>query len=277
MIDEDKPEKPGLPDDSDSNADNQTQDSGVDSDTANPDSSEEKTASPSRLGSMMPRAIKDAAETYAAKKRAMAKEQALAGDAEGAKKGHDKTLKKAKSGDGESQTAIDEIDAAIAASEYKKVIRKKRKKQLIIGSIAAVILFLSYSIWNMFQPYKGSVFYGVCKTFLELYVPYPETLRLSVVDEVGTYVRIWYAHTDSFGSYRLEPMVCHFEQDETYGWLLEKITVDRQPVPQERVEKFNKIVPLIYQNPPDLSLPWSLPDKLESLRFDRNSFIRPIL
>ena len=106
--------------------------------------------------------------------------------------------------------------------------------------------------------------FGICKVFLELNVRYPNTLRINTVEEIGTFVRIWYTQTDSFGEYRMEPIQCYYKPDEKLGFILDKVTVRRREVDPEKVNRFNKTIPIILQYPPDLTLPTPLPDSLNN-------------
>ena len=155
----------------------------------------------------------------------------------------------------------------------QKALRKKQMKQ---GGGALLALVLGYGIYLGLKPFEGSMAYGICKVFLELNVRYPETLRLSTVEESGSFVRIWYTQVDSFGEYRMEPIQCYFKPDEQYGFILDKITINRQEVDPQKVEAFNRTLPVIFANPPDLILPTELPDSLEGLQIETDMFRVPI-
>ena len=144
------------------------------------------------------------------------------------------------------------------------------------GVILGVIALLGYGIYLLFVPYKGTMAFGICKVFLELNTQYPQTLRLSTVEELGMSVRIWYTQTDSFGEYRLEPLQCYFKPDDTYGFILDKVTLSRREVDPLLVSEFNKSIPTILAHPPDLTLPIPLPDSLQDLQIDTNLFRKQI-
>ncbi len=170
-----------------------------------------------------------------------------------------------------------EIEAAVSQSSVQGEKKKLRKKQIKRGGIGTLALLFIYWVYTLFIPYEGTMAFGICKVFLELNVRYPNTLRISTVEETGTSVRIWYTQTDSFGEYRMEPIQCYFKPDEKYGFILEKITIRRREVDPQRIENFNRILPVIFKYPPDLMLPTPLPDSLDGLQIETDKFRTPIL
>lgn len=173
--------------------------------------------------------------------------------------------------------AQDEIDQAVKASAYKTQRDQKRLTLMKWGGGTALLLTIGWWLFAGSGPQHGSVFYAVCRNFLELNVTYPDTLRITEVIEHGTYVRIWFTQTDAFGQYRLEPIQCHFEPDDEYGWMLERITIRRRDVDQDKVEAFKKIVPILYNNPPPMVIPPPPADKLQHIRYNFNPFWKTVL
>lgn len=141
----------------------------------------------------------------------------------------------------------------------------------LVGTfVGLVLVFLAYDY--LFAPRKGGMPYAICKMYLELNVRFPQDLRLSTVKNYGKYVRIWYTQLDAFGEYRMENIECYYRRDKETGLSVEKILIDRREVDTEKVALFNKILPVIKQNPPDLTLPTRLPDSLENLQMNTNEF-----
>lgn len=160
-------------------------------------------------------------------------------------------------------------------AQKKIALRKKRRRQYIYLGLIAL---MSYGLWWMFKPFESSIQYGICKTFVELNVPYPYTLYFSeVLDFSDGSVRIWYSHYDSFGEYRLMPVQCYFAPHETYGLGLSRIMVGRLEVDPEVVERFNHALPAIFAYPPDLTYPTPLPNDPNKLQFDFDSYRKQIL
>lgn len=172
-----------------------------------------------------------------------------------------------------------DIDEAVDRSNIKKERDKSRKTMFNRGIIVAVVLLLSYGVHLLFKPFQGTMAFGLCKTYVELNVRFPHTLYISGIDQFPTSVRLWYVQTDSFGEYRMEPIQCYFKPDPAgvVPFVLDKVVVRRREVDPQVVEKFNKILPVLFANPPDLTLPALLPDSLQDLQINPDSMRKPIL
>lgn len=149
----------------------------------------------------------------------------------------------------------DEIDEAIANSKVEGEKNLKKKTLLKRGGIGLGVVLLGLLISMFFAPMKSTMAYGICKVFVEMRLQYPPTMKVNSVDTFSTSVRIWYTYTDSFGEYILEPIQCYYKPHETLPFALEKITIRRREIAQDTVEAFNKILPVIFANPPDLTIP----------------------
>lgn len=176
-----------------------------------------------------------------------------------------------------SEDEASEIDTAIkqsAVSEQKKAQKKQMTK---FGAIAAVIVLISYGIYGLFIPYKGEQPYAICRTFLELNVQYPSTLRMSETIALGGKVRIWYSHLDGFGQFKIDQIECNFRADDYLPYALEFVTMNRIEVDQAKVDLFNRAaLPFLINYELDLTLPWPLPNRIRDLQFDTYLFRRPI-
>ena len=160
-------------------------------------------------------------------------------------------------------------------AQKKLALRKKRQKQMLY---LALIALVGYGLWWMFKPFQSSMQYGICKTFIELNVPYPYTLYFSeVLDFTDGSVRVWFSHYDSFGDYRLMPVQCFFAPDETYGLGLSSILIGRREVDPDIVKNFNNALPAIFAYPPDLTYPTPLPNDPNQLQFDFDKYRKQIL
>lgn len=166
----------------------------------------------------------------------------------------------------------DEIEQALANSKLAEAQKAKRKKMFKLGGGAVGIGLIVWLVMYLFAPFKAGMTYGICKTYLELNLRFPQELRVSTVDDLGMSVRIWYTQIDAFGEYRMENIHCYFRADEVTGAAVEKILINRRQVDPAKVTEFNKVVPVILANPPDLTIPYPLPDSLENLQIDTDSF-----
>ncbi len=165
-----------------------------------------------------------------------------------------------------------EIEAALENTQLAKAEIAKRKRYIKIG---LSIVFIALMIWAynyLFGRYSAKMTFGICRTYLELNVQFPQDLRLSTVEDFGSYVRIWYSQLDAFGEFRMEQIQCHFKNREGGGTIVEKILINRREVDPDKIKSFNKIIPVIIQSPVDLTMPYPLADSLEDLQIDTDSF-----
>lgn len=169
-----------------------------------------------------------------------------------------------------------EIEEALASGRMAEE-KKERNKRIFRYSILGFVFFLFFFAYDyLFSSYEGGMTFGICKNYLELNVRFPQELKYSTVDDLGSSVRIWYTQVDAFGEYRLESIQCYFRADETYGAAIDRITINRREVPTYKVDAYNAIMPVVLTAPIDLSIPYPLPDSLEGLQFDANIFRKPI-
>jgi hypothetical protein len=176
------------------------------------------------------------------------------------------------------KTQVEEqIDAALASSSVQAKRKAERKKQIKYGAIGGGVLILAILVYLGLQPFQGTMAFGICKVFLEGTTRYPQYLRLSTVEEFETSVRIWYTEIDSFGAERMEPIQCYYKQVEGKGTQVDKVLINRREVDPKVIENFNRALPAILGYPPDLTIPYPLPDSLEDLQLDMSKFMKPIL
>ncbi len=149
-----------------------------------------------------------------------------------------------------------------------KALKSDPRALKVYGGMAGAFLFIVLLAFSC-GPRQGTMLYGVCRTFLEMYVPYPNTLRYVGVEEyvkVGK-VRIDFAHIDASGSFSINMMECAFLQDPLRGLQLEKVEVNRKLVDPAEVTVFNPSIPAIAASQPDLALPSHIPGFLEKFEY----------
>ncbi|MBL4803763.1 MAG: hypothetical protein JKY71_02770 [Alphaproteobacteria bacterium] len=166
----------------------------------------------------------------------------------------------------------DEIEQALANSRLAEQQRQQRKKYFKYGFYVLGLTFVIWAYDFLFAPYTSDMKYGICKVYLELDVQYPQDLRVSTVDDYGSYVRIWYTQLDAFGEYRMEQIQCNYVPDETLGMRLDKVAINRREVDPAKVEAFNRSIPVIRDYPPSLVVPPPLPDSLSGLQINTDAF-----
>lgn len=190
------------------------------------------------------------------------------------KQEHEKTQKRRDSQKAKQKAQINkqlrDVDLkSLTIEERKELARKERNKFLMIAS--GIIAFIGLIVFLM-QPYKGGPTFGVCKTFVELYVRYPSELRLSMAEDRGAEMRIWFSNVNTYGEHNLDYVQCFYRADDRYGFALDKVMYNRREIDQEIIDRFNPSIPAIVAYPPDLTYPNPLPDNLEGLRLDPNRF-----
>ena len=162
---------------------------------------------------------------------------------------------------------VKEADLAIEKANRKEAQKKKR-----VGTgkkiAAGVLVLIGLVVYVGLQPIIGTPRYGVCRTFIELQLPYPETLQINVVEESPLAVRVYFSHIDAFGSSRLNMIECEYRTDQKLGLVLSSVYVNRVAMPKEMVDMFNYTVPFVLANPPDLRMPRFRSDSLSDLKID---------
>ncbi len=176
------------------------------------------------------------------------------------------------------KTADRQIDEAMTDPEpYIPTAKDLRNRKIFKwGLVAGSIGLLGGLIYYLFSPLQSTMAYGICKVFLERQVSYPETIRISEVEEFETSVRIWFAQINSFGEYRLDQIQCYYRPDPVSGSVLDRVAFNRRDVDPDVVAAFNQTIPAILENPPNLSIPDPLPDSLEDLTVETDKFRKQI-
>jgi hypothetical protein len=147
--------------------------------------------------------------------------------------------------------------------EYEAKMVKLKKRMKIAGG---VLVFLSLIVWWGLQPLKGKIEYGVCRTYAEMNIQYPDTMQISEVKEFDRATRVYYTHIDAFGQSRKELIECAFRRDVNGNLYAEKIEINRLPEPDDKVEKFNATINTIIAFEPDLIIP-RYDDVLKNVKF----------
>lgn len=164
--------------------------------------------------------------------------------------------------------AIELAERRAAAGGRGKKPKKKASRWKIGGIGVAAVLVLGLLVFVAMREPQGTPMLGVCKTFVERYVPFPTTLRYQFIEQYPRSVRVGYSHVDTFGQFRLDMTECGFKVDPERGAMMASVLVNREDLDPEIVEAFNVGIPSIVQNLPDLTLLPPLPDDLLALKHD---------
>ena len=178
-----------------------------------------------------------------------------------------------------AQQTIVEDEPKLSLAEKLKEKKKLKRKKIIKRSFQAIgALLFAYIMWWGFKAPKASAEYGICHTMLELHLPYPYTLYVSEmrIKRDGA-LELWYTHTDAFGEYRMEPLVCKIEYfaDPNSGVNIPQLTelkFNKINVNPERLAYLNNAIPYFVANPLIKRYPSRLPDSLADLQLNVDAF-----
>jgi len=179
--------------------------------------------------------------------------------------------------DFEAEAKPDQVEEIVQKSKLQTDGLEKRRKRFKYGMILLAVPILAYGVNWLTKPFEADIRFGFCRVFLELNVQYPSKLELSEVEERTNFVRIWYMQTDSFGQERMENIECFHGYDDTRGYYISKIRVNRRDLDPEKVERFNASLNTIIAHPPDLTYPRRLRDALGNVDIQTYLFRKPIL
>jgi hypothetical protein len=164
----------------------------------------------------------------------------------------------------------------------------------VVGAAIPVVLGLGYWwVLSVTVPPQGSIYFGICRIYIEQQLQFPETMRLiEVNDKVPDgedpnnpqriNSEIIFSYTDGFGQSIMTELICTFKFDQQLvgtpwnGLFLERVLIDNnlkhgwadvyykpnQKNPRraddnnERLEFFFNGIPSLLASHPDLSKPW---------------------
>lgn len=163
----------------------------------------------------------------------------------------------------------------LARAGYKKeptyaVKKAKRKftRWQMIGGVAGGVALLALLIMMACAPRTGTDQFGICKTFIQLYVKYPPTLSIDFVEQYDKAVRVGYTQVDSSGQFRYNMIECGFQADPQMGLVMDNALLNRKEMNKEMVDKFSATLPVILSAYPDRVLPPLLPNDISQLKRD---------
>ncbi len=176
----------------------------------------------------------------------------------------DKKSKKTAKGKQEDKNA--KSTGGDASKKVKAVKPKKKysKKQIIAG----VVFLLGVIIWWGLQPLTAGTMYGVCRTYLETYLKYPTTFKITQYDEFGPSTRLFYTYIDEYGGQRSEMIECVGGPNPAGGFVVSEINMNREPISEEKLKIFNAAIPGILKGKPDLVIPRPPKDGFMDLKRD---------
>ncbi|MCM2344026.1 MAG: hypothetical protein NDJ24_05640 [Alphaproteobacteria bacterium] len=142
--------------------------------------------------------------------------------------------------------------ATRAAAQEKKLKRGRLKKRIAGGVVAVLAVF----IWYGMQPFRGDADYGVCRTFAELRIAYPHTMKILSYENYGGAWKIFYSFIGEYGEQRSNYIDCAFTVNPANGQReLKEVKINRRPVSKEELKRFNLSIPGVLKGKPNLVIP----------------------
>ena len=139
---------------------------------------------------------------------------------------------------------------------------KKELRKLYLRTLYGFVFFVTIGMYYLLQPIQATIHYGICRTFVELQLRFPQTLFVSSLEVYERTWRMYYTYTGSSGEQRSSMIECKFTTNPKTGYpWLESIQIDRVPVDKTRLREFNRLIPVVVAANPDLTHPGILDDK----------------
>lgn len=153
---------------------------------------------------------------------------------------------------------------AAAAIQEQGLPRYHRGRIFAVGFVVFLLLMTLLIMFSC-GPRQGTMLYGICKTYLEQSIPYPETMVPTNVEQYAAATRIYFTSIDPFGQFKLEYIECTYKADAQNNLIVDKVLINRREEDPDRVKNFNASLSAIIAAEPDLSLPEPYPDINEIL------------
>lgn len=148
----------------------------------------------------------------------------------------------------------DAISDDSGSKTERSSMQKLKNQKLWIGIGASILLILIVAFACM--PRKGTIQYGICKIYIEKNIAiFPSTFYEILSYETYGLAHIEYMNINLEGDKSYEIVECKFVQSPTRGLELTEVVHERDRRPDEEIKKFNKIIPIIIESPPDLTMP----------------------
>ena len=168
-----------------------------------------------------------------------------------------------------------------AAEDYRQAVRQRliavfgtakngeSINMIPLYVLGGLVLIIAIIVWSM-MPRTGTVYYGACKTYVELHMHFPHSMKILNVIESGREVRIQYNQIDAYGQFTFNEVVCKFKQNDKGKVMLDSVNLNRStqyPMENDKsIEEFNEVIDIVLKKPPDLTLPPPMPQDIEDFR-----------
>lgn len=157
-----------------------------------------------------------------------------------------------------SKAAASDNFVANARKGKKPITKAQRlKRRRLQKRIAAGVFFLLVLlVWYGMQPFKGNMDYGICRTFAELRIAYPSTMKILSYENYGSAWKVFYSFIGEYGEQRSNYIDCAFTTNPANNQReLAEVKINRRPVPKEELKRFNQSIPGVIKGKPNLIIP----------------------
>ncbi len=134
------------------------------------------------------------------------------------------------------------------------------KVWLAIAGVIGIILIIAVGIYELNKPPLGTWRIGICRTFAELYVRYPYTVRIEEAVEEPYFAELSLNYLNAHGSRPTQIFRCDFEQAADGTIRIKEMRIDREKLAQDVVDRFNISLPYLIEDP---ALNRKLPDPFD--------------
>jgi hypothetical protein len=131
----------------------------------------------------------------------------------------------------------------------------KNKAFLALAVVVLVIAGGIYYLYEKNKPEYGTWRFGVCKTFIETQLRFPDTLWITAVIEDPYYAEIYASYVNAHGMRPTRVYKCNYKLVGD-RMTIDYINIDNERIDDKIVKEFNMLVPMLINNPDvDLELP----------------------
>ena len=146
------------------------------------------------------------------------------------------------------------------SSSKKKTFSKKNITLGVLGLIGLVIW------WGM-QPLTADIKFGVCRTFAELQLKYPDSINVTAIQQYDNNFEIYFLYDDPYGPSKSKAIDCKISETPEGSIVIEEVHINgRLFEDDEMLQAFNNTIPIVLSQNPIFTYFAPPDDRLVSLK-----------